>query len=130
MLREGQPVSYFDSLTVVMCCSCGVPFGIAAEMNKELINNHRSFYCPNGHRQNYIGKTQEEKLKEELLVQKNLVNHHRNEADRKQRRLNALRGQQTKLKNRIKNGVCPCCNRSFVNLAKHMAHIHPDFSKE
>jgi hypothetical protein len=36
----------------------------------------------------------------------------------------------TKLKQRVANGVCPCCHRSFVNLHRHMAGQHPDYTKE
>jgi hypothetical protein len=25
--------------------------------------------------------------------------------------------------------VCPCCNRTFSNLQRHMAHKHPQFAK-
>lgn len=41
----------------------------------------------------------------------------------------AQKGQNTRLKNRIAAGVCPCCNRSFQNVARHMAGQHPDFQK-
>lgn len=39
----------------------------------------------------------------------------------------ATKGQLTKTKKRIANGVCPCCNRSFANLERHMAGQHPDY---
>ena len=41
------------------------------------------------------------------------------------------RGQKaakTRIKNRIANGVCPCCNRSFQNLHQHMKKQHPDYA--
>jgi hypothetical protein len=31
---------------------------------------------------------------------------------------------------RIGNGVCPCCNRSFTNLRRHMTTKHPEYPKE
>lgn len=37
------------------------------------------------------------------------------------------RGQLTKLKRRVSNGVCPCCNRSFADLHRHMTEKHPDY---
>lgn len=40
------------------------------------------------------------------------------------RKAAAARGQVTRIKNRIKNGVCPLCNRTFPNLARHMASKH------
>lgn len=39
-------------------------------------------------------------------------------------------GQVTKLKNRVGHGVCPCCNRSFGNLARHIESEHPTFIAE
>jgi hypothetical protein len=29
----------------------------------------------------------------------------------------------------VANGVCPCCNRTFQNLARHMAGKHPDYEE-
>jgi DNA repair exonuclease SbcCD ATPase subunit len=40
------------------------------------------------------------------------------------------RKTQTRMRNlkaRIKNGICPCCKRSFVQLARHMATKHPEY---
>lgn len=34
------------------------------------------------------------------------------------------------MKNRVANGVCPCCNRHFENLERHMKGQHPDFQPE
>lgn len=47
-----------------------------------------------------------------------------------QRALRATKGRLTKTKKRIANGVCPCCNRHFVNLERHMTGKHPDYTKE
>jgi DNA repair exonuclease SbcCD ATPase subunit len=41
----------------------------------------------------------------------------------------AQKGVTTRIKNRASNGVCPCCNRTFQNLARHMHTKHPDFAK-
>ncbi len=46
----------------------------------------------------------------------------KNSADK---RTSAIKGQMTKLKNRIENGVCIHCNRTFQNLARHMKCKHP-----
>ena len=50
--------------------------------------------------------------------------------DRADRRRAAAQGQVTKIKNRVGRGVCPCCNRSFENLARHMKSQHPKFCEE
>lgn len=38
------------------------------------------------------------------------------------------KGVVTRTRNRIANGVCPCCDRSFTNLQRHMASKHPDYA--
>jgi hypothetical protein len=36
----------------------------------------------------------------------------------------------TKLKKRTSAGTCPCCTRTFANMAEHMKKQHPDFVAE
>ena len=43
-------------------------------------------------------------------------------------RLKCDKAAKTRLKNRVGKGVCPCCNRSFANLKRHMASQHPEFA--
>lgn len=46
------------------------------------------------------------------------------------RQVAARKGQITKMRNRIANGVCPVpgCKRSgFDNVASHIATVHPNF---
>jgi DNA repair exonuclease SbcCD ATPase subunit len=62
----------------------------------------------------------------------------RNEAERRsaaerdlrrhtERQLSAQKAATTRAKKRHAAGVCPCCNRSFENVRRHMATQHPDF---
>ena len=44
------------------------------------------------------------------------------------RKAAALRGVVTRTKNRVGNGVCPCCNRTFANLMRHMHDQHPGYT--
>ena len=50
------------------------------------------------------------------------------EAKHATRRMAAAKGELTKMKKRVGNGVCPCCNRQFVNLQRHMATQHPGYA--
>ncbi len=116
------------------CCVCGVKFAIPQEMQNRLRLTHDFFYCPNGHSQHYTGETEAERLKKQLAQEQ-----HRREQietartdlmkqrDGLERRLRSQRGTSTRIRNRIKHGVCPCCNRTFEQLARHMATQHPDF---
>jgi hypothetical protein len=52
-------------------------------------------------------------------------------ADRNQakRSLAAQKGVTTRIKRRVANGVCPCCKRTFQDLARHMAGQHPRYAE-
>ena len=119
------------------CCNCGMIFAMTKDFEQRCRDNpyDGKFYCPAGHRQWYTGETEEAKLEKKLSEAQEEVNLERNwrkaaesrtETVKKQR--NALKGHLKRTKQRIAGGVCPCCNRTFVNLGKHMHGQHPGYS--
>lgn len=126
-------ITHTVEIEVITCASCGGAFGIEANMIRCLRKNHETFYCPKGHH-NIYGESTEEKeikrLKETLKAETGRAQWWKDEAESKAKQLTATRGQLTKTKNRIAKGVCPCCNRQFVNMTRHMETQHPDYSKE
>lgn len=114
------------NFTVMSCCVCGVRFGMENEFYEERLGDGKFWYCPSGHCQQFTD-TREKKLKRELdrttrCLQRTQEDLHSTEYARR-----AAKGQLTKAKKRIANGVCPCCNRSFADLHEHMACKHPDY---
>lgn len=107
------------------CITCGVMFAMPSEFQERLRENHNSFYCPNGHKMYYSGKSESEKLRDELRRKEQEL---ADTAIEKRRLENKITEVNRKL-NRVHNGVCPCCNRSFKNLKRHMATKHPDHKK-
>lgn len=104
-----------------------------------------SVYCAYGHEQVYSeGETQLDKMRRErdrlaqqiaerddaLALERRAREAADTEALLARRSAAAARGRITKLKNRVGNGVCPCCNRTFGNLARHMHTQHPTFKAE
>ena len=88
----------------ISCCNCGVLFFITKKHNAELIRSKERFYCPNGHRQSYVGKTDAQKLAEEKEKSKRYYDWYKNqvqETDAQKRKLNASRGNYTKAKKKI-----------------------------
>ena len=90
---------------------------------------------PQRHGQHFT-KTNNTKLKEEADRLKKLLDTERKRVEWAQTHnrhleasLRSEKGAKTKLKKRIANGVCPCCNRTFVNVQRHMATQHKDFNK-
>lgn len=129
-----MPIMVHLQMEVRTCITCGVQFGLMISHDAELQRNHKAFYCPNGHQQRYTGETEAERLKKQnVRLQQQLDQERaaaagaRQERDALDRKLIAARGQQTKLKKRVAAGVCPCCHRTFKQLAAHMADVHPEF---
>lgn len=87
------------------------------------------FYCLAGHPQ-YFTESDEVKIKKlERQLANERASHDQTRADRDatERRRRAEKGAKTRIKNRVGRGVCPCCNRSFENLGRHMQSKHPEF---
>lgn len=116
-------------LTHTSCASCGITFGIPRDMAQQRRNDHKEFYCPNGHKLWFAGKSEAEKLKGELDYVQQSRDKWARYYETEKRTSAAYRGQITKMKKRMKAGVCPCCHRTFKQLAAHMKTQHPNFAK-
>lgn len=109
------------------CITCGVPIAMPTEMFGERRKDHRNFYCPNGHSQYFSGPSREERLKRQLAWSESARERLRMERDAEARSKAAIKEHLTRVKKRIANGVCPCCNRTFSNVVRHMDTQHPDY---
>lgn len=121
-------------LFVLDCSECGVVYAITKEYEDRRRHDHRGFHCPNGHSQYFSRLNREEQLRKELEAEQRVSAEARSKARRErelrqhaERSASAYKGQLTKTKKRVANGVCPCCNRFFANLHLHMSNQHPDF---
>lgn len=86
------------------------------------------FYCPNGHQQHY-SKSEAQKLREQLETRDRELRKSKCETLNERNAKLAVEAEKAKVERklaRVKRGVCPCCNRSFNNLQRHMATKHAD----
>jgi hypothetical protein len=119
---------------VEVCCDCGIEFHVPSAFHRACFSNSRkTFYCPNGHGQSYtqteadILRRERDRLKQDAARMDDELRAARAEAEAQKRQATAFKGVATRIKNRVKNGVCPCCNRTFADLARHVKSQHPDF---
>lgn len=120
---------FVNDLDLTKCAMCGCYFGVPDGFLRDRQHDKRTFYCPNGHELSYKQSEAEKlRLERDRLVQR-LAQKDDELRDLENRRRAAL-GQVTKLRNRVGNGVCPCCTRSFTNLRRHMETEHPEFKAE
>ncbi len=122
------------------CCRCKTPFAMdeathtAANRGKESFQ----FYCPYGHSQHYVTGDSEldimrrdrDRLKQQMAERDDRIKELKGERDHETARVTAYKGRVTRLKNRAAAGLCPCCNRHFDNLQRHIASKHKDVHKE
>lgn len=102
------------------CCNCGMLFAMPVNFKYQCRrDNTRWFYCPNGHKQHYT-QSVEDRLRKKLERTEDELHQEREQAAK-------LSRSYSRVRKRIRNGVCPCCNRTFENLARHMATKHPDY---
>jgi hypothetical protein len=133
----------FTGEIVVTTCWCGIRHGVPRELydfQKRQHNNgqkQQGIYCPLGHYWEFSGKGEAERLREEkerlervTAAKERSLEIVREQRDRAQRSNAALRGVVTKTKRRIGNGTCPCCNRHFSNVERHMKSQHPQFAAD
>lgn len=108
------------------CIKCGTVFALAEQLYDELQRKKGggTFYCPNGHSMCYQGKTAEQKLADAQARETALQDQLRAAI----REGDAARTETLRIRQRIANGVCPSCTRSFPNVMRHMATQHPEFA--
>lgn len=105
-------------LAIVDCCECGVLYGIPKTLDTELrrLGENGGTCCPNGHRWVYS-----ESAENQIRAAEARAVHAEDQLRAAERRMDQLR-------KRAANGVCPCCHRTFQQLARHMTAKHPDYS--
>lgn len=130
-------ITRFETLETTICCVCGVVVAMPSMLYKARQQDRNFWYCLNGHQQHFVGESEADRLKRELAAEQkrresaelalSVARKGRDDAELTAR---MTRGKLKALKQRVKNGVCPCCHRSFVQLARHMATKHPEYTHE
>ena len=134
--QRGDTFAGYTDLEVLVCPTCAVLYAAP----ERLIDDRRErgaghyVYCPNGHNIHWPGPTEADKLRKRLRLAEDSearAKAARDQAEASARAQKAAatraRNQRDKDRTRVANGVCPCCNRSFKDLRRHMASQHPDY---
>jgi hypothetical protein len=120
--------------TYMVCPICGIHYAVDAHVmnykkSKESGHKETGWSCPNGHSLVFRNsdadrlRRERDRLKQRLAERDDEISHLEGSVA-------AHKGQITKLKKRASAGICPCCNRSFQNLRRHMVCKHPAYGKE
>lgn len=126
-------------LTTITCPSCGGTYAISHAFQNEARQQggfKHCWTCPYCKTSRGYGKSSHEEEKEQLEAKiaalarekqwaEERKAYYEKEAAHFRKSRDGMRGVLAKERKRVGNGVCPCCNRSFGNLQRHMATKHP-----
>jgi hypothetical protein len=117
-------------MVAMQCGECGIEFHAPKHWNDQKRRDHSRWYCPNGHCRIYSAENAEEKLRRERdNLRQQMARVEEEKADAEHKLAQAV-ATTKRIKKRAAAGNCPCCKRTFANMARHMKHQHPDFVKE
>lgn len=125
-------IQYTGKLTVVSCW-CGTSHAVPSDLRDYQLRQFDrgaepvSIYCPLGHSHIPSGEPRAALLERQLEASRRRAQAERELRQDTERRLSAQKGATTRARKRAAAAVCPCCNRSFVQLRRHMAAKHPDY---
>lgn len=119
MSRE---ISLPQTLEVIECARCCISFAMPSRFTQARRDDHANFFCPSGHPNVFQAKSEAETLRVQLR-----------EADRLRAiaetdRASAI-AETKRIGERVTNGACPCCNRSFRDLRSHMKSKHSEVKR-
>lgn len=139
-VRDGATYAGETDLAVMTCPICGITYAIPKRLRDTAYDRGKreiTWYCPNGHDLGYNGPSEQERAEQKAKREGDRAARLQARLDQTESALRAQKGRATRFKNdrdrerkRVAAGVCPCCNRTFQDLARHMAGQHPDFAPE
>lgn len=127
-------ITFTGELSIEVCW-CGITHAVPKQMvdrmrrQRDNGETQTAAYCPLGHTWILPGESKveiERRRAENLRAQ---LTHTRDQLQAEKRSHSATRGQLTKTKKRAAASVCPVdgCQRSFVQMERHLRSQHPEF---
>lgn len=135
--RDGYTYAGETNLTVMTCPCCGITYAIPARLQESAQargNREIVWFCPNGHELGYSQASEQNQAEQRAEREANRAARLQAQLDQTEAALRGQKSRATRFKNdrdrerrRTAAGVCPCCGRTFQQLARHMKGQHPDF---
>ena len=133
----GDTITVIETLTKTTCPHCAGVYAIVQSYIDEAYRQggfKQCWACPYCKHERGYGVGEVDKLKKQLVFAESTANWHKYRAENAQRESeyfrksrDAIKGVVTRIKKRVGNGICPCCQKSFQNLKEHMTSKHPHY---
>ncbi len=116
------------NLDKIDCPSCNATYALNSAYVERRRQDGRGWLCPYCHGStSFHGNDENSKLKKQLAEEVARRDRALADANTLRAEVAAAKAATEKLKRRTANGVCPCCTRSFSNVAQHIRDKHPEF---
>jgi NMD protein affecting ribosome stability and mRNA decay len=119
------------ALEMEVCRECGGAYALSKGYKEQKRIKGGSWHCPYCDTSWHFSESENARLKkllekqeQQTWAEQQKAKDALKEARHFRRSRNAVKGQLTKVKNRIQKGICPHCNRYFKNLHRHMQSKH------
>lgn len=119
-------ITHEEEFRRLMCSHCAVVYYFPKKWCSNAENGKKEWSCPNGHGQVFSDselnrmRRERDRLKQETARLEDVAREARARAEKAEKATKLL-------KKRTSAGTCPCCARTFSNMAEHMKHQHPEF---
>jgi hypothetical protein len=124
-------MSYFtiagEEFALLSCGACGIRWLTPKRFDDDKREGGGNFYCPNGHSRVYRDSTTDQLRRERDHLRQQMARVEDEKREAEQKAEAAARALQ-RHKKRAAAGTCPCCKRTFANMARHMKSQHPNFA--
>lgn len=128
-------INFEVTLTEINCGECGGTYAINERYRKQKHEDGGAWNCPYCEcGWGYADNNENSRLRKQLAQEKKRkewaeqdATNQKKRAEGAERKERGQRAAKTRLRNRAREGVCPCCNRTFKQLSAHMKNKHPDF---
>ena len=111
-------------LNLVECGRCGAAIALSKQMERTFRDTHQNFYCPAGHSQHYPAKTATDRLADELKASEWKRERDQDKIADLLKKLYELSEENKRIERQARASVCPECDGSFVELARHQRRVH------
>ena len=118
------------ALARITCGECGMAYGIPERYRAQKEEAGGHWNCPGCKVRWGYAEGENKALRRRLLAAQERAGVEARRRASVERSLAATKGHVTRQKKRAAAGVCPCCNRTFKQLARHMKSKHPTYTKE
>ena len=116
-------------LTVINCHQCGGSYALNERYRLERQQKGGSWHCPYCGVASCYRESDNAKLQKELAQERAKHDQTRAELEHQAKVAKQVKAAHDRTVKRVKNGVCPCCNRTFCNVQRHMKSKHPEYVK-